>query len=256
MTVRQIWEGLLIELNKVSSPNILLQDFNYFLNKAIIQYVNKRYGVYDVNQQTTDDLRVLSSSKILTPQLITNTIGDTGFSLYGAAYEVQFPSDYLHMLNCICIYKVKKQYKCNPVGSYVQFAAKKLTSDAWSIILNDYYNRPLPQRPYYYVHNISELNEGEEPIMCEIRCGDDTSTLELYAVSVDYIKKPQIMQLTEEQLDLVEDTSQLMEFPEYVCQEIINELTMLVLENNSDPRLQTNIVVTKSIANPAQQQNK
>nr|DAD59369.1 MAG TPA: hypothetical protein [Bacteriophage sp.] len=44
-----------------------------------------------------------------------------------------------------------------------------------------------------------------------------------------------------------------MEFPDYVCQEIINELTMLVMENTADPRLQTNLTVTQSIANPAQQ---
>jgi len=44
-----------------------------------------------------------------------------------------------------------------------------------------------------------------------------------------------------------------MEFPDYVCQEIINELTTLVMENIADPRLNTNNIVTQSIANPAQQ---
>jgi hypothetical protein len=59
--------------------------------------------------------------------------------------------------------------------------------------------------------------------------------------------------LTQEELDLTEDTSQMMEFPDYVCQEIINELVKLVLENSGDPRLQSNIAVNQSIANPAQQ---
>lgn len=44
-----------------------------------------------------------------------------------------------------------------------------------------------------------------------------------------------------------------MEFPDYVCQEIINELVMLVMENTADPRLSTNLQVSKSIATPAQQ---
>jgi hypothetical protein len=44
-----------------------------------------------------------------------------------------------------------------------------------------------------------------------------------------------------------------MEFPDYVCQEIINELVRLVMENTADPRLQTNSIVTQSIANPVQQ---
>jgi hypothetical protein len=36
----------------------------------------------------------------------------------------------------------------------------------------------------------------------------------------------------------------MMEFPDYVCQEIINELVHLVMENASDQRLQTHPVVT------------
>jgi hypothetical protein len=59
------------------------------------------------------------------------------------------------MLNCICVYKVNKQFKCYDKGSYVQFAAKMLTSDAWSVIINDFYNRPLPERPYYFIHNVN-----------------------------------------------------------------------------------------------------
>ena len=46
-----------------------------------------------------------------------------------------------------------------------------------------------------------------------------------------------------------------MEFPDYVCQEIINELEKLLLENAGDPRLQTNLAVNQTIANPAQQQS-
>ena len=65
MTARQIWEGMLIELSKVNAPSMLLSDFNYFINKAINQYINKRYNIYDINQQTTDDLRVLKSTAIL-----------------------------------------------------------------------------------------------------------------------------------------------------------------------------------------------
>jgi hypothetical protein len=61
----------------------------------------------------------------------------------------------LHILNCVCIYRVKKNYKCYDKDNYVQFAAKRLTADSWSVIVNDYYNRPLPERPYYYIHNIN-----------------------------------------------------------------------------------------------------
>ena len=349
MTARQIFEGMLTELSKVNAPSLLLEDFNYFFNKAINQYINKRYNIYDVNQQTTDDIRVLKSTAILTPELANMKgyysgieAGATSYlsaahnpiaSLYGATYEVNLPKDYLHILNCICVYHVKKQFKCYDKDSYVQFAAKRLTSDIWSSIINDYYNRPLPTRPYYYIHNVNLNNDGTLPtspfstaevdeqgnltwtagandpsiitrghdmngtykvtttdgaegdnsnfqrtvqigtgteslverniatrygnpsnVRMEIRYGRDNSLFELKQVLIDYIKVPQYIRLTQEQLDLTEDTSQIMEFPDYVCQEIINELVHLVMENTTDPRLQSHIPVTQSIANPTQAQ--
>lgn len=364
MTARQVWEGMLTELSKVNAPSMLLQDFNYFFNKAINQYINKRYNIYDINQQTSDDLRVLKATSILEAKLATESeplkslvnLGAGKSKLFGATYEVILPSDYLHILNCICVYKVRKNWKCYNEGDYVQFPAKRLTADSWSVIVNDYYNRPLPERPYFYIHNINinntvptnpitlanpngtdiatkyGVNEidfkpisrvvasdegvvtpdrgvvgpapppggegpGDRPIggvvgatgrsnfsrtitlgepdnrtvstverdtgtrygnasnvRMEIRYGHDSSVFLLEKVFIDYIKSPQTIRLTQEQVNLTEDTSQIMEFPDYVCQEIINELTMLVMENTADPRLQTNTTVTQSIANPAHQQ--
>lgn len=304
---------------------MLLQDFNYFFNKAIRQYINKRYNIYDVNQQTTDDLRVLKATQVLPVTLSTSaeplkslsSLGAGKSKLFGATYEVIMPEDYMHLLNCICIYKVNKRYKCYNAGDYVQFAAKRLTADSWSVVINDYYNRPLPERPYYYIHNINinstvptnplttdnpngtdlaaeykvttsddsvggtgtsnfprEITLGNPDkrtvstverdagtrygnasnVRLEIRYGHDNSIFELEKVFVDYIKTPQEIRLTQEQVNLTEDTSQIMEFPDYVCQEIINELTHLVMENTADPRLQTHPVITTSIANPAQAQ--
>jgi hypothetical protein len=103
--MRQLYEGVLIELNKENAPNILLEDFNYFCSKAINNYVNKRYNIYDVNQQTTDDLRVLKATALLTPAKV-DSYNDLSLAS-NACYEIELPSDYLHILNCICIYNVK-----------------------------------------------------------------------------------------------------------------------------------------------------
>lgn len=345
LTARQCWEGMLTELSKVNAPSLLLHEFNYYFNKAINQYINKRYNIYDVSQQTTDDLRVLKATAMLTPNLATSYNDYQSFTtgaakLFGATYEIILPDDYLHMLNCVCIYKMAKNHKCYDAGDYVDFAAKRLTADSWSVIINDYYNRPLPERPYYYIHNVNNSDllptnapttdiynaydvstngdnntspkghlttdaEGKNPgdegyvdtyaqassnfprvitltdknsednstrlistveketaqrygnaskVRCEIRYGRDNSVYQLEKVFIDYIKAPQTIRLTKEQVDLTEDTSQIMEFPDYVCQEIINELVLLVMQRDADPRLQTQAAVTQSIANPAQQQ--
>lgn len=378
MTARQVFEATLIELSKIQAPSLKLYEFNYLFNKAINQYINKVYNVYDIDQQTTDDLRVLKATTFLTPHkvelagrkssaakdsAIQNTSAVTGNqdspeggytgqassylskahrsiqSLHGATYEVYMPIDYLHMLNCVCIYYVAKQKDCWDAGSYIEIPATRLTADSWSQIITDIYNRPSPMRPYYYIHNLNQqqvlptdprtsvetgtgleevgidmngiyqvthadggewedndINSGttggtdiekqnsnfqrtfklnvngkdtqvslvEKPIAlragntsnvrCEIRYGKDDSLFQLVEVQIDYVKCPQFIRLTQEQIDLTEDTSQIMEFPDYVNQEIINELVHLVMERVNDPRLGNNIQMTQSIARPTGQQ--
>lgn len=316
MTARQVYEGMLVELNKSNAPTMLLQDFNYLFNKTVYQHINKRYNIYDINQQTTDDLRVLKSTAILNVTKATNNVVnsyDVGTmteanmalgtpytdSLYGATYEVMLPPDYLHILNCVCLYNVKKTWNCYDKGNYFRVPATRLTSSLWSQIINNFYAAPKPQRPYYYLHNVNTSNsvptnptsgdtfntlkgtDGDLPrtitvgetsvdlvsrpatfrfgnpsqVRMEIRYGSDDTVFELKRVYVDYIKTPQQIRLTQSQLDLTEDTSQIMEFPDYECQEIINELVTLMLENSGDiQRMQSNMAVNQSIASPTQQQ--
>ena len=68
-------------------------------------------------------------------------------------------------------------------------------------------------------------------------------------IYIDYIKTPNVVNITEGQLEGV-DTTKEMEFPDYVCYEIINEFVKLLLENASDPRLQTNIPINQTIIPP------
>lgn len=378
MTARQVFEATLIELSKIQAPSLKLYEFNYLFNKAINQYINKVYNVYDINQQTTDDLRVLKATTFLTPHKV-ELAGRTGESqkdsaiqnikavtgnqdspeegytgqassylskahrsiqsLHGATYEVYMPIDYLHMLNCVCIYYVAKQKDCWDAGSYIEIPATRLTADSWSQIITDIYNRPSPMRPYYYIHNLNQqqilptdprtkvatgtgleevgidmngiyqvtsasggewkdndidagttgginietqnsnfqrtfklkTTKGEQQVSlvekpiafragnasnvrCEIRYGKDDSLFQLVEVQIDYVKCPQFIRLTQEQIDLTEDTSQIMEFPDYINQEIINELVHLVMERVNDPRLGNNIQMTQSIARPTGQQ--
>lgn len=357
MTSRQLYEALLIELNKENAPNILLEDFNYFANKAIYQYINKRYNIYDINQQTTDDLRVLKATASL-PVYKEYTYDDLSTTNSNASYYAVLPSDYLHILNCICIYDVNKTYKCYTKGNKWRCAATRLTADAYSQILDNFWTKPSYKRPYYYINNVNEtatkgwsgptswdnkgvstnanVNEvtgarlptdpvrtiagqdginlfeigtdftsvesvGEDAngakiasiklnpiksielnpeksgkksgkmyslveksagirygnvssVRIEIRYGTDDSIFKLSKIFVDYIKTPQNIRLTQEELDKTEDVSQILEYPDYACQEIVNELAHIIMENISEQRLQTHPLVSQSIANPAQQQ--
>ena len=338
MTLKELYEALLTEVNKDSAPNITLEDFNYFANRAINQYINKRYNIYDINQQTTDDLRVLKASAILPVKATPYknylkegnvTLDDEmdieklkkSFDFMEATYTVQLPDDYLHLLNCVCFYQVNAPHKCYNKGDVARARATRLTADSWGQVVDNFWNMPSYNKPYYYIHNvnsdvevstntvnettkygtdkegnnktstITEYTQQEKQpdpfktidisgfvkqtdtadsaysqrksqirygnaskVWLEIRYGQDDSVYKLFAILIDYIKAPQHLRLTQKQLDTTLDTSQVLEFPDYVCQEIVNELVNIVMENQSDARLQTHPVVSQSIANPTQQQ--
>ena len=282
MTERSLYEYALIEMNKVEAPSLLLEDFNYFINKAVQQYINKVYNRYDINQQSSDDLRVL---KATTQIPITRANKQIGFGKVADKdkfmYSAELPDDYMHLLNCIVEYDVKKQFKCYNAGDHVDFPARRLTADMAAGILHNVYMKPDYKRPYFYINNIApvgdqyasiaenddgmkdydeSMTDSKKPedtrkanaskVRLELRFGDDDSVFEPAYLYIDYIKAPMFIRLTYDDLTSTEDHTRPLEFPDYVCFEIVNEFVKLLMENASDPRLQTNYAINQTVADP------
>ena len=291
MTARELYEYALIELNKLEAPSLLLEDYNYFINKAVQQYINLVYAKLEIDQQSTDDIRVLKASTILKPvKLYENpSYSHLANGMFKSSYYVDLPEDYMHLLNCIVEYKVGvSNFKCYNKGDMVYFAARKLTPDMYTQVLNNAYMRPMYKRPYYYLTNINTANNivtnpsmdtaildankenNETPsalvdsnnvpgdrlanpsiVRLELRYGTDDGVFVPNNIYVDYLKSPMYIRLTQEQINSTLDYSQVLEFPDYVCFEIANIFVRLLMENASDPRLQTNIPINNTIAAPS-----
>ena len=291
MTARELYEYALIELNKLEAPSLLLEDYNYFINKAVQQYINLVYAKLEIDQQSTDDIRVLKASTILKPvKLYENpSYSHLANGMFKSSYYVDLPEDYMHLLNCIVEYKVGvSNFKCYNKGDMVYFAARKLTPDMYTQVVNNAYMRPMYKRPYYYLTNINTANtivtnpsmdtaildankeNNETPsalvdsnnvpgdrlanpsiVRLELRYGTDDGVFVPNNIYVDYLKSPMYIRLTQEQINSTLDYSQVLEFPDYVCFEIANIFVRLLMENASDPRLQTNIPINNTIAAPA-----
>ena len=289
MTARDLYEYGLIELNKLEAPSLLTEDYVYFLNKAVQQYINLTYNRYDINQQSTDDLRVLKATalfkdedikKLKSADNLVSIQSKINYGILSSTYYVDLPKDYMHMLNCIVGFANKKTHCDSEVGTKVYFTAKRLTADMYGGVINNYYQKPSYKRPYYYLNTINTSNEivtnkeqddsilnyiadieslrdseakkGERianpsNVRLELRFGDDT----LYTPSevyIEYIKAPMYIRLSQAEIDDPgADVSQILEFPDYVCYEILNIFVRLIMENASDPRLQTNIPLNQTI---------
>ena len=88
-------------------------------------------------------------------------------------------------------------------------------------------------------------------VRLELRYGNDDGVFIPNNIYVDYLKSPMYIRLTQEQINSTLDYSQVLEFPDYVCFEIANIFVRLLMENASDPRLQTNMPINSTIAAPA-----
>ena len=290
MTERELYENVLIELNKVEAPSFLFEDFIYFGNKAVQQYTNQSYNKYEAGQQATDDLRAL---KITTELPVYSNDEDFDFPKESNRWYTILPDDYLHLLNCIIGFQLNKDYKnpspCDKKNDkkLIYNMARKATSDTMPTVLQNAYFKPSYKTPYYiltkvvtnaegkqldvilhpddYVTNNTKLEKILNPcsvidpdstkgLKLELRCGDSTKYIPA-KVYIDYIKTPRLLSLTRENLEEVEDHSEQLEFPEYVCYEIVNNLTKLILENTSNPRLQTNFPINQTIGLPVQPQD-
>lgn len=283
MTLRQSYEYALSEANKLKAPSILLEDFIYFFNKAIQQYANMVYNRAEYNQQSSDDIGVLQTIAEIECK------SEPMVKFEDTIWKLELPKDYVHILNCLAEFKgTDSKSHCGKAVKTIVSPCQRLTADLYSGIKNNYYMKPSHTKPYYQIINRNtkeetptnpemdeEIKEGsyspefigvneyrfyalkseeksrvvnQATVNIEIHSG--ASMWELKKILVTYIKAPMYVSMTQDQLLAVEDTTPKLEFPDYVCYEIINLYMKLFLENVGEPRLQTHLAVNKSIAEP------
>lgn len=279
-----MYEYALIELNKLKAPSMLIEDYIYLLNKAIQQYINLVYNRAEYNQQSSDDLSFLQTTHEINVGDIVPKVTDND-----TIWTLELPNDYVHMLNCIATFTggsdgiSKRCSGSEGKSKIVSSLCRRLTADIYPDVLRNYYLRPSHKNPYWYIINSTSQGEKvdingnkydrdniqdsshedyryiymkdrgdrtahQSTVNIEIHSGKSDWVLD--KIYITYIKAPMYVSMTEDEVLAIEDNTQNLEFPDYVCYEIINILVKLVMENSSDPRLQTNMPVNQTIAIP------
>ena len=199
--------------------------------------------------QTSVALPVILSDRIIKP------IEDKHFL-------VNLPTDYFHILNCIVHFNrtddtdMKKCPTEEDVnGTYS--LCRRLTANQYPAIIKNAYFKPSYKNPYFFINgNYVSAEDTPESILnpcepisgntMEIRCGD-TKFYTPDMVYVDYLRMPKKIELTWDEVQSVEDTTPLCEFPDPVAYEIINIFCKLIFENAGDERLQTHYAINQTI---------
>lgn len=272
MTELELYDKALIEQNKHEAPTLLIEEYNYFFNKAIYQYINLTYARFDINQQASDDLRWLQKQVTLNVSgLGDKKPSDFWFPNESDKWICELPPDYLHILNCVVGFEGNSSAKgkCDPDGTTPTSWAlcRRLTANQYPAIIQNAYLKPTYKRPYFFIGSEGVLTE-ENPIklddsdaydwtynQMEIRCGN-TSIWTPKKAFITYLRKPKKIELTWDQVNGIEDTSDECEFPDAVAYEIINIFVKLLLENASDPRMQTNFAINQTVGGIPQTESK
>jgi len=155
----------------------------------------------------------------------------------------ELPKDYLHVLGCTVEFKdgAAKPY-CNNGYSDEFSLCRRLTSDQLPSIIQNAYLKPTYKNPYFFL----QPDENKVDIICGKNGGIIPKNLYM-----DYLKTPEKIELTWDDVQGEPKEGSHMndpcEFPNAVAYEIINIFVRLVLENSSDPRLQTNFAVNQTV---------
>ena len=293
-TIKTVYLNILTELVKEESPTMYLEDFLYYYNKAISDYMKLRYEKFEMSQQLTDDMRVWKvrhkTDKLVTkiselgacdsadcPELIKCNSGCPSqcvFDEYTPSEECikkcegdpdldcttkcmndlrdkcvescmkkckeSIKKPYRHLLGCILEVELKRPVlHCEQLpGTVKGYKATRSTSDRNTGLVDNVYFEPRFYRPYFDI-------VGDE---ITIYVGDiDESKIKISTITIEYLRQPVYVTLTEDEILAENDTSQVLEFPRDIEEEITKIMMANLLERGGSQRLSTNPTVTKTV---------
>lgn len=231
MTIREAYLNVLTELVKEESPTLYLEDFLYYFNKAVGEFMNLRYEKFELTQQLTDDLRPWKCTyRADSLEIDVRDIGDSS----------EICGDYRHVLSCtIGVTLVRPVIGCDQrVNKVTKYKVTRASAARAAGILDNDYFRAAFYRPYFSLSgntlsiDVGEINEKW------VSVGD---------IQVEYLMQPVKHIMTDEDITLEEDESEVLNYPLDVAEAIVKRALLLILERDGNPRMQTNMGVNQSI---------
>jgi hypothetical protein len=236
LTARQAYIDILTELVKEEAPTLYIEDYLYYFNKAISEYMKTRYEVFETNQQLADDMR--SWKKSYQASSLEIPISSIFKAVPGKTVKTD---EYRHLLNCIINVTISRPIsKCDQrPGTTVPYKVTRMSSEIKAGLLGNKYLEAKFYRPYFeIIDNKIKINVGDI----------DPKRVKISTITIEYLSQPALVDLLEDEIEKDTDTSQVLEFSKEVGEEIIKVALKLILERGSNPRLQSNIAVNQSIS--------
>jgi hypothetical protein len=208
--------GVQHELDKFASPSFEVEQFNYFINSYLNDYIVENYARYPLLQKDVDDIR--SIVKTSTPLALI-------------AGKVALPEDYRHMLKVHVHGKFTVAVGMNALNSETDFKnVERRLSNEQGYREDNYYLTASHKSPYY------EL-EGNDLIV------DLGPSVLAMTATINYITTPATIFLSPNPADNlnIEGNNTTIPFPLHVYHELVKGCARLFLENIESRRYPTKV---------------
>lgn len=219
MKALQAYRNLLRELDKFESPSFTVQDFNYFFNSAVSEYITVNYQSFDVRQKELDDIRAIVN------------IGVNAGS-YNAGFSL--PEKYRHLLHLETVLRVTANFSYYVVDQQIKVYPQRMHTNAKGFAEQNAYQRGSIEEPYY------QITKGKLLVFAG-------SNVEIVLGAMDYIEEPaQVYLNPDKSADFNQEVNNTtLQFPDYVINEIILHCRRIFLENVESPRYGTTLRETQ-----------
>jgi hypothetical protein len=240
ITAREAYIDILTELVKEEAPTLYMEDYLYYFNKAISEYMKTRYELFETNQQLADDMRAWKKTFQATSLVIPIDSIHKTVTVNGKVIKAE---QYRHLLSCVIAVTIDRPItKCDQrPDTTVSYKVTRMSSEIKAGLLGNKYLEAKFYRPYFeIIDNTIKINVGDI----------DPKRVKISSITIEYLSHPKLVNLEDEDIEVTttEDPSEILEFSKEVGEEIIKVALKLILERGSNPRLQSNMAVNQSIS--------
>lgn len=159
---------------------------------------------------------------------------------------IHMPAGYWHATGMTSLLEYKKNIECENT-KLRKVGVKRLTDQVRSNIYTDtnVYLHPSLKRRNNYFHELDSLT-SVYPDMELLYCNESEKDLvQLKQLDLYYLKEPKKYVLTDEDCQ-GDDNSESFEFQDYICQEIVEHIELLILERDGNPRMQSQSILNNT----------
>jgi len=227
--LKQVYELVSIELDKIKSPVLLLDQFNALFLRAQENFFEQQYAVFEKENLVTEMIQCYKRAPVyFTPS------GAVEFG-YKEGKVFNAPDDYWRLSKAFITYEVVSgNVECLPIGNILTYDCSKLL-DMHSISSNVFLQEKYYE-PYYYIY---DNNLSKIPNIVYI-FGSVPRGFIIKSFGLFYLSRPKIIQLVELDLNNIDPLAgPQLDYPESVGLRIVDVMVKLQLERQTDPRLQT-----------------